>query len=77
MAKATKTLIQSHEVDFANAGLPFSINEFLQTNGKVDVELSAGTLDNACFSVLTEVNWFDDQHGCSCGVLPCDTESLS
>lgn len=75
MAEATKMLIQEHEVDFANAGFyRFKVDEFLQTNGKVDVILTEGTLDNACFSVLTEVNWFDDQHGCSCGVLPCDTE---
>lgn len=75
MAKATATLIQEHSVDFTNAGFyRFQIGEFLQTNGKVDVILEEGTLANACFSVMVEVNNFDDQHGCSCGVLPCETE---
>lgn len=71
---ATATMFAEHEVDFAQAGFySFPVDKFLQSNGGVHVVLSEGTLANACFSVMVEVNNFDDQHGCSCGVLPCDT----
>lgn len=71
---ATSTLIEEHEVDFSKAGFyRFKTDKFLQTNGMVNAILTEGTLANACFSVMIEVNNFDDQHGCSCGVIPCDT----
>lgn len=71
---ATVKLIREEEVDFSQAGFyRFNIDKFLQSNGKVNAVLTAGTLSNACFSVMVEVNNFDDQHGCSCGVIPCDT----
>lgn len=71
---ATTKMFVEHEVDFAQAGYyAFPIDKFLQSNGGVHAILSEGTLANACFSVMVEVNNFDDQHGCSCGVLPCDT----
>lgn len=71
---ATAKMFDEYEIDFAQAGFyRFPINKMLQSNGKVDVVLTAGTFENACFSVMTEVNNFDDQHGCSCGFVPCDT----
>lgn len=75
LAAATAQMFDEYEIDFTKAGFyRFPINKFLQTNGAVNAILTAGTLANACFSVMVEVNNFDDQHGCSCGVLPCDTQ---
>lgn len=74
LVAATTTLIVEHEVDFAKAGFyNFAVDKFLQTNGKIDFVLVEGTLANACFSIQAEVNNFDDQHGCTCGSIPCDT----
>lgn len=71
---STAATVAEHEVEFSQAGFyTFPVDKFLQSNGGVQVLLAEGTLSNACFSVMVEVNSFDDQHGCSCGVLPCDT----
>lgn len=74
LVEATKTVFQEEEIDFSKAGFyRFPVDKMLQTNGKVDVILEEGTLVGACFSVLVDVINFDDQHGCTCGQIPCDT----
>lgn len=74
LQKVSDDVVAEHEVDLSLAGFfRFPVGKLFQSNGMLYVELKEGTLMNACFTALFDVEYFDDEHGCHCGQLPCDT----
>lgn len=72
---ASTSSIAKYEVDMEQDGLHhFEVNKFIQANGLVVTRLKKGTMMNTCWSSMVEVVHFNDQHGCTCGIEPCDTE---
>lgn len=73
--KALSTTVAKFEIDASQEGFHyFEVNQFLQTNGLVIVRLKEGSMIGTCWSSMLDLVHFDDQHGCVCGIEPCDTE---
>lgn len=75
LMEASSEVVAKFEVDAAQQGFHyFKVDEFLQTNGVVVLRLKEGTMMNTCWSSMLDLVHFDDQHGCACGVEPCETD---
>lgn len=75
MYAALSQSVAKFEVDANKPGFHyFEVNKFLQTNGLVIVRLKEGTMVGSCWSSMLNLVHFDDQHGCACVNLPCETE---
>jgi len=72
LSKTGRTVIDGQgEVDVSAA---FQTQQLMTAeNAYVKVKLTAGTLENACFSMFLDFVDFIDVRGCTCDPIPCET----